>query len=360
MEKQEKHFSDIHTNLHGQRGFQNVHIHTSKVLGTGAYGSVFQATLDNLPCAAKILHTVFFQSYDPATVNFVARFDRECDILKNLHHSRIVQFLGVVQDPYKRGPILLMELMKESLTEFLKHYKTTLSYHVQMNITRDIALALEYLHSKQVLHRDLSSNNVLLNDSYRAKVTDFFMSKLVDAAGTRKSRSKVSQFPDTPAYMPPEALRAKPRYSEKLDVFSLGVLIVQIITRAFPAPTLAERDIEDSAEIIVVPELERRKEDIDKISPNHILLPIVNHCLKDRDKDRPTAAEICQRLKQLSGDEDYPTGWAESQVAIPSAEENVTDIAQLQDQKTTPHREETQHTEVSAVRQLIAGYVNVI
>ena len=317
--------ADIHINLHGQSGIQNVHIHTSKVLGTGAYGSVFQATLDNLPCAAKILHTVFFQPYNPTTVNFAARYERECQFLKDLRHTCIVQFLGVVQDPHKHGPILLMELMKESLTEFLKCSKMTLPYQVQVNITHDIALALAYLHSKHILHRDLSSNNVLLNDSCRAKVTDFGMSKVVDA-NPQMSRSKVTQCPGTPAYMPPEAMRAKPRYSDKLDVFSLGVLIIQIITCAFPAPTVAEIVIEDPSEptkIIVVPELERRKEDIDKIPPDHPLLPTAYHCLKDRDKDRPTAAQICQRLKQLKAGE------------IPQ----VIEQKQQQQQQTTSHKE---------------------
>ena len=303
--------ADIHINLHGQFGFQNVHIHTSKILGRGAYGRVFQATLDNLPCAAKILHTLFFQYDDPESVNLAARFDQECRILKDLHHPNIVQFLGVVKDPHKHGPILLMELMKESLTEFLKRSKTTLPYQVQVNVTHDIALALAYLHGKQVLHCDLSSNDVLLNDSCRAKVTNFGMLKVVDA-NPEMSRSKVIQCPGTPAYMPPEAMRAKPRYSDKLDIFSLGVLIIQIITRTFPAPTDAEIVMEDPSapsgeKIILVAELERRKKDIDKVPSDHPLLPIAYQCLKDRDKDRPTATQVCQSLEQLKAGEAYTT-----------------------------------------------------
>ena len=218
--------------------------------------------------------------------------------------------------------------MKESLTELLNRSKITLPYEVQLNITHDITVALAYLHSKHILHRDLSSNNVLLNDSCRAKVTDFGMLKVVDA-NPQMSHSKVTQCPGTPAYMSPEAMRAKPRYSDKLDVFSLGVLIIQIITRAFPAPTAAEIVIEDPSEptkIIIVRELERRKEDIDQIPPDHALLPTTRHCLKDRDKDRPTAAQICQRLKQLR------TGEV---IEIPELKEQN----QQQQQQTTSHKE---------------------
>ena len=326
---------DIHINLRGQFGYQNVSVHTSKVLGTGSYGSVVKATLDHLPCAAKILHTIFFRSDDPGAVDFAARFEQECNILRELKHPCIVQFLGVVQDPKNRRPILLMELMEESLTGFLERSPVSLPFHIQVNITHDIALALAYLHSNNILHRDLSSNNILLNGS-KAKVTDFGMSKMVEA-NPRMTRSKITQCPGTPVFMPPEALRAKPRYSDKLDTFSLGVLVIQIITRTFPAPTDAERVMENplspTGEIIVpVPELERRKKDIDKVPCGHSLLPTAHHCLKDRDKERPTAVQLCQSLEQLKGGEVYRSSVAENQQTRASLEEKEAEIAQLQEQ----------------------------
>ena len=300
---------DISIDLHGQFGYQKVHVHTSEVLGTGSYGSVIRATLDDLPCAAKILHNIFFRSDDPGAADFAARFDQECRILRDLKHPCIVQFLGVVQDPGNHRPILLMELMEESLTGFLERSPTPLPYHVQVSITHDIAQALTYLHANKILHRDLSSNNVLVNTGSQVKVTDFGMSKMVEA-NPCMTRSKLTQCPGTPVFMPPEALRAKPRYSDKLDTFSAGVLIIQIITRTFPAPTDAEIVREDpsspTGEIVVpIPELERRKKDIDKVPTDHSLLPIAHHCLKDRDKERPTAAQLCQSLEQLKAARAY-------------------------------------------------------
>ena len=336
--------SDVDINLRGQFGYQNVHIHTSQVLGTGSYGSVVKATLDHLPCAAKLLHATFFRSDDPGAVDFVRRFDQECTLLRDLKHPCIVQFLGVVQDPNNRRPILLMELMDESLTSFLEHAATSIPYHLQVNITYDIALALFYLHSNNIIHRDLSSNNVLLNAGNQTKVTDFGMSKLVEA-NPGMSRSKIIQCPGTPVFMPPEAMRAKPRCSDKLDIFSLGVLIVQIITRMFPAPTDAEIVLEledDSAptKIILVPELERRKKDITQVPPTHGLLPTALHCLKDRDKDRPTANQLCQSLKQLKAEQAFTASEGESQIRKSSLEhqlriteeEKATEIARLQEE----------------------------
>ena len=144
-------------------------------------------------------------------------------------------------------------------------------------------------------------------------------------------------------FMPPEALRAKPRYSDKLDTFSLGVLMVQIITRMFPAPTDAERVREDpsspTGEIIIpVPELERRKKDLDKVPSPHTLLPIALHCLKDRDTVRPTAAQLCQKLKQMKTAQAYTASEAESEKTSLDQqlrlmeEERATEIACLKEQ----------------------------
>ena len=236
-----------------------------------------------------------------------------------------------------------MELMDESLTSFLENASTSLPYHVQVNITYDVILALFYLHSNNIIHRDLSSNNVLLNAGNQTKVSDFGMSKLVEA-NPGMSRSKITQCPGTPVFMPPEAMRAKPRCTDKLDIFSLGVLIIQIITRKFPTPTDAEIVLEledDSAptKIILVPELEWRKTDIDEIPSSHALLPIALHCVKDRDKDRPTANQLCQTLKQLKTSQAYTFSEAESQKRRSSfehqlqltEEEKAAEIARLQE-----------------------------
>ena len=347
--------ADIRINLHGQFGYQNVCIHTSKILGTGSYGSVVKATLDHLPCAAKILHTIFFRLGGPGAVNFVTRFNQECAILQELKHPCIVQFLGVVIDPNNSRPILLMELMEKSLTEFLEQSATPLPYHVQVNITTDIALALAFLHGNNIIHRDLSSNNVLLNAGNQAKVTDFGMSKIVEA-NPHMTHNKVTQCPGTPVYMPPEALRTKPRYTDKLDAFSLGVLIVQIIIRTFPAPIDAEIVLQDDSaptgeKIILVPEVKRRKTHIDKVPATHSLLPIALHCLKDKDKQRPTASQLCQTLEQLKVELTYTTSVEESQQAKASLEMKTVEIAQLKRQMSMLSLDQEQQLQPSAFDQ---------
>ena len=120
----------------------------------------------------------------------------------------------------------------------------------------------------------------------------------------------LTMCPGTTAYMPPEALVTPPRYSNKLDCFSHGVLTIQIVTRQFPNPGDAQVAIWDARfptgrVVIFIPESERRKKDIDLVDPNHPLLPLALHCLKDDDRERPSADELCGRLATLKGEQMY-------------------------------------------------------
>ena len=286
-----------------------IEVYSEEILGIGSYGKVCKAKCGQLPCAAKLLHDTMFGINNPGVSKFMEQFEQECQFLRMIKHPNIVQFLGTERDPQSRRLALLTELMDESLTGFLGQSGGGLLYHTQLNICHDVALALAYLHSNNIIHRDLSSNNVLLiGEGIRAKVTDFGMSKLI-GMNPRMTPAQ-TLCPGTPAYMPPEALITPPRYSNKLDCFSHGVLAIQIVTRQFPNPTDATTTIEDARSPtgtlqLPVPERQRRKKDIDLVGPNHPLLPVALHSLKDRDTERPSADELCGRLATLKGEQMY-------------------------------------------------------
>ena len=284
-------------------GFGNVRLLKDYPLGKGAYGHVCLATLDELPCAAKLLHPILLPTeYDPGGVTTQQKFDQECRFLSDIRHPNIVQYLGLAFDPEHNQRVLLMELMDYSLTKFLEQSQEPLAYHVQVDISRDIALALSFLHLNRIVHRDLSSNNVLLiGPGCRAKVADFGMSKLINL---NPYATKQTQCPGTLAYMAPEALLDPPVYSEKLDVFQAGVLMVQIITRKFPEPSDAMHRVHDARSptgwiAIPAPQVERRQNHLRLIPREHPMLPIALNCLKDKDGERPSAQEICQSLSDL-------------------------------------------------------------
>ena len=280
--------------------YQHYHLFRDKTLGTGAYGQVCKAKLDELPCAAKLLHPILVDWTDPKNQTNLRKFEQECRFLSEIRHPNIVQYLAVVQDRESGLPVLLMELMDTSLTHFLEQSEKPLPYYVQVDISHDVALALAYLHSNGIIHRDLSSNNVLLI-GYRAKVTDFGMSKL---SKMHPHMTPLTKCPGTAAYMAPEALQDEPVYSAKLDMFQAGVLMIQIITRKFPDPDRATRRITDPRSptgVVLMPvlETERRQNHLSLISQTHPMLRLSLDCLKDRDKDRPTAQQVCQQLATL-------------------------------------------------------------
>ena len=295
--------------------FTNVEIFRDQELGHGSYGAVYKAKCDSLPCAAKFIYPVLFASNIPQQAappqdkehrQPMRRFEAECHFLSQIKHPNIVQYLGVYCEPETNVPVLLMELMDESLTHFLESSQNPVLYHIEVNILYDTILALAFLHSNGITHRDMSSNNVLLIAGSRAKVTDFGMSTLTDAAASHLA--SMTQCPGTPAYMSPEALAEPPVYSEKLDCFSFGVLTIQVISREFPKP----KDRFQTMEVInpshpsrrfqahvLVPELERRQSHIKLIPAAHPLRPIALDCIKDRDAERPTAAQLCETLEQF-------------------------------------------------------------
>ncbi len=287
--------------------YKSFTIGKDQLLGHGSFGAVYKAMCDQLPCAAKILHQTILDPKDKGSEKILQRFQQECTFLESIRHPHIVQYLGMTTDPESKLPVLLMELLDENLTGLLERSKEPIAYCIQVDICHDIALAVAYLHSNDIIHRDLSSNNVLIIAGKRAKVTDFGMSKL---AGASPTKTPLTMCPGTTAYMPPEALREPPKYTKKLDCFSEGVIMIQVCTRLLPEPGPRSRLIKDARSptgSIEIPLLEpdRRKDHIDSIDPTHPLLPIAMECLEYQESERPSSEEICLMLSDLKDSSDY-------------------------------------------------------
>ena len=341
----------------GHFGYQIVRIIKTSSLGIGSYGAVYRALCDELPCAAKIVHPTLFETNDPGTRKIMERFEQECQFLSGVRHRHIVQYLGVSRDPESGLPVLLMELMDSSLTQFLEQSEEPLPFHIQVDICHGIALALAYLHSNRIAHRDLSSNNVLLiGPGNRAKVTDFGMSKLADA---NPRMTPMTMCPGTLAYMPPEALYDAPVYTNKLDCFSFGVLDIQILTRQFPNPSphCKIMEIDDprfpTGQVKVpVPEVERRRSHINLVNPAHPLLPVALDSLKDRDRERPSAQELCNRLAALKDTPQYGESVQQGQRATTDGERVRIRELQAEAQEKQRELQEKDRTIANKERQL--------
>lgn len=306
----------------------------SGVLGIGTYGTLYKAQCDDFPCAAKLLHPAFFE---PTRKFSYKKFEQECEFMCSLKHPNIIQYYGTHQDPKSGLPMLLMELMDGNLTKFLEDMTQAIPYHIQLNLCHDVAMGLSHLHSLNIIHHSLSSNNVLLIGNSRAKLSDFSMSRICGLVPLQTSSSSGKE-----AYMPLEALRGKPVYTSKVDVFSLGVLIIQVLTRQFPRPGVGMKAVQiDHPHIsnidVNVSEVERRRNHINEVDPHHPLLPVSIGCLKDRSSERPTAQEICQKMAALKEREMYTEsmkgrkhGDGQSDTSTPKKEEGEDPVKALE------------------------------
>ena len=303
--------------------YHNIQLYKSESLGSGSYGGVCKAT-DGLLCAAKIMHPTLFDLCDPGTDSYLCKFREECHLLSLARHPNVVQYLATYYDPDTRLPVLLMEFCDESLTAFLEQSPRPLSYHLQLNICLDIALALVYLHSNGLIHRDLTGNNVLMIARTRAKITDFGMSKI--ATGNPRMTA-LTLCPGNLLYMSPEALDEAKSYTAKLDIFSFGVIVIQILTRQFPNPTDRFQTIHDpryDKEVrLVVPETERRQAHLQLIPDTHSLKPLALQCLK-KEMQRPSALQLSERLSELKQAPQYTDSMHQAQ--------NSSEIQQLHQQ----------------------------
>ena len=240
-------------------------IMTDKVLGRGGWGEVRVAHFHGLDVAAKVLHDTIISDYN------VSLFAREMNIASKIRHPNLLQFIGATTEG---NPIILTELMPTSLRKELE--SGGLASPAILSISVDVACALNYLHlfkPHPILHRDVSSANVLLQQVggvWRAKVSDYGSANLQNLIGRTTN-------PGNPVYSAPEA--GNPReHSPAMDVFSYGVLLIEMISRRIPLPGEREGLINDI----------RR-------AP---FKSLVQRCLIVEYKQRPTMADIITELNE--------------------------------------------------------------
>ena len=186
-----------------------------------------------------------------------------------------------------------------------------------------------------------------------AKVTDFGMSKL---ASVNPRMTPLTLCPGNLQYMSPEALEEPPSYLEKLDIFSLGVLLVQIMTRQFPdpGPRFQVIDVRDDPRFpegtarVPVPETQRRSAHLQLISSTHPLKAIAVNCLKGKERERPSAQQLSNTLPELKGSLQYAESMQQAQSGegneqeVPSLRRQVQHLQQ-RDQKQRQDIEHLQH-----------------
>jgi len=214
------------------------HYRITAKLGEGGMGEVYRATDTKLhrDVAIKVLPQAFTE--DPERL---ARFEREAQLLAQLHHSHIASIFGVEENDGTRA--LVMELVEgPTLGERLE--SGAIPLHESLLLARQIAEALEAAHEKGIIHRDLKPQNIKASREGNVKVLDFGLAKAMDPAGTASGQASASQLAQSPTltlgatvqgmilgtagYMSPEQAKGF-AVDKRADIWALGVLLYEML-----------------------------------------------------------------------------------------------------------------------------------
>ena len=233
---------------------------TGPELGRGGWATVSVASFRGVRVAAKVIHNQIISYHNIQLVR------REMRMAATLRHPNLVQFIGATDEG---DMVILTELMPTTLRAQLQQ-DVYLQPKLVISISLDVARALNYLHQMKpdpVIHRDISSVNVLLEPlpggQWRAKLSDYGTVNLVCQLET--------VHPGSPAYAAPEA-NYPILQSPKMDIYSFGALILEMLTGQLPAP-------EDRPALLL------------KVHHDQ-LLDLIQRCLLEGKHDRPDAGTI--------------------------------------------------------------------
>ena len=237
---------------------------TDQELGRGGWAVVRVAKFRGLRVAAKCLHNLIVSDYNRQL------FVREMSITARVSHPNLVQFIGAMMEG---EPIILTELMATSMRAVLE--RRPFNPAQITSISLDVARALNYLHLMHpdpIIHRDISSANVLLepgpNNSWRAKVSDYGSANFLQQLRTAG--------PGNPTYAAPEAGNPS-QQSPKMDVYSYGVLLLEMCSRRFPNPEECEALLQRVQQPAMV--------------------ALIRQCMEREPMRRPTMSDIIGQLE---------------------------------------------------------------
>lgn len=243
---------------------RNEVVQSNKVLGKGSWGIVREGTFRGSPVAIKELHSVILSPHNRRL------FEREMEISSRCRHFNIVQLMGATSDD--QHPLLVTELLDCNLRQLLEQRPLIRGEIVSLAL--DVARGLNFMHRSQppIVHRDVKSDNVLLkkwDQSFKAKVSDFGTANFLCGVMTPNQ--------GTPLYSAPES--STTQHSELADVYSFGLLLLEMCIREYPVPD----QLADQIQHVACPRLKE----------------LIRCCVQQVPGRRPGMDEVIEFLTQL-------------------------------------------------------------
>lgn len=249
------------------------------LLGEGAFGKVYSGQWQHSQVAIKELHV---KKMTPEAQN---EFISEVKVMISLHHDNVMELRGVSFAPY----CMVMRFMpKGSLYDVLKSGQE-FPWETRIQISIDIGAGLSHLHYKKIIHRDLKSLNVLLDEHYRAKVADFGLSQVKKESSSLSSHT-TANVAGSLLWIAPELFQRRAKQNEASDIYSLGVTLWEVASRQLPFHDAAN----DSLIRLWVSQGDR--EDIPFGTPE-IFGKLIEQAWAQLPTERPTADKITRDLK---------------------------------------------------------------
>ena len=268
-------------------------------IAEGGFGVVFRGKWSYTEVAIKQLKIARLS--DKALLEFRS----EAELHGSLRHTNVVQLYAVCLEAAKY--CMVMELMSGGSLFNLLHNGRELPWSLRLSIAKDIAVGLNYLHGRGILHRDLKSLNVLLDDRMRAKLSDFGLSTLKAESSSTTAGGSGKSAVGTMQWMAPELFKRGTKKSELSDIYALGMTLWELAAREIPFKEGAGNEA-----VIMGWIKSGEQEKIPADTPRHFA-DLISRCWVQRAEVRPlTPAIISQLDAGFAADTSAYTGSGES------------------------------------------------
>ncbi|WCJ21991.1 Wall-associated kinase family protein [Euphorbia peplus] len=318
------------------------HYNQNRILGQGGQGTVYKGMLTDGRIVAVKKSKIVDESK-------LAQFINEVVILSQVNHRNVVKLLGCCLET--DVPLLVYEFVPNGT--LFRHLQDSneefpITWEMRLRIATEVGNALSYLHSAAsipIYHRDIKSTNILLDEKYRAKVSDFGTSKSIEVDQTHATTRVQGTF----GYLDPEYFQSS-QFTEKSDVYSFGVVLVELITGQKPissARSVEERSL--ATYFLITMEQNRLFEIVDSRVLKEggkeeikAVAKLARSCLNLNRRNRPTMRTVVMELERIRGSSgtfstidtdyremdfclgDYPVSWDEDSCSMVSYSNSST------------------------------------